>query len=414
MCLTSNNNYKGGTVLRSGFSRLLTVIICITAALAAVMFTRTVIHGSAAESKIYLYYNDRAWTRANHPAHKNDKGVFYAPLTYFVQLDDVKVRINNTLQTFVITRGEHYLSFDIVSGYAANEEKIRIPIRTYEHEGEHYVPMDAVCHYLNLKYEVMTSKYSADIAVRVSNGKEQYTFADLLRRRHPGFLGEVETSTSVRETTAPPVTTPPGTTASPKDSNEPDDTEPPKLPERVIYISVKGALGEYTSSVLEVLNEFDFKATFFVEKDRAGSNTRQLMKLISAGHSLALRASDGDIGSNASADEAIADIEDGNILLARMVKRKTRVWSPPDGVKLSDDAVSALDKMGYTVWTDNVEASNGRKSARERANTMIRGIWNNEVCSLGFEDGEDTAEIMRYVFEFIEQHREACDIRIAA
>jgi len=399
-------------------------VLCFAVAIGAVIFTRVELHGSGSDTHMYLYYNDRAWTRANHPVQVNEKGVYYAPLTFFIQLSDVSARINETLQTFVITRGDRYLSFDIATHYAANQDKIRIPLRTYEHEGERYVPMDAVCYYLDLDFEVITSVYTGDVAVRVTNGQQQYTFSALLRKRHPEFFEDPETTpqtvtTTLKEetTSKPPKVTEPPITQNTAVQSSYETTSPPPVSttadtfeseERVLYLSMKGMLGSHTDDVLDLLYWYSYKATFFVDKEHLCDNIPLLMRVISSGHTLGIY-----VRSANGYDEILAEIEECNAILSRLTKHKTSIWIPGEDVAFSDEDAIRLNADGYTRWSDSVEVDENAADAKAVADGIIADIRSNDVCSIGIRDGDKTVEILEYVLGFTDKYGNVCDIRTA-
>lgn len=404
--------------MRPRILKILSAVICLAVALTSVMLIRTELHGSKAEPKLILYHNDRVWSRSTHPAQVNDKGVYYAPLTFFVQLNEVKARINETLQTFIITHGDLYLSFDIATNNAANQDQIRIPLRTYEYEGERYVPLDAVCYYLELGLEIKTSPYTGDVAIRVTDGNEQFTFPALLRRRHPGFLDDLESSTADADTTRPVTTAPKPVTTRDTEANTTVTTAPPKLTDRIIYITVEDSPGEYTEDILEVLREYNCKATFFVIGSQLPDNISTLMKIVSEGHTLGLHTMNHSGAELTSVDDILADIEAENELLAKITKQKSRLWSAPNGAytlrALNSEARRVIGERGYIVWDSNVNVLGNARSAQTAANDAIRGIWANPVCSLRFVEGEHTAETLRAVLDFINKNADVCDVRVAS
>ena len=68
------------------------VILCLCIAVGAVLLVRTELHGTS--SPPILYYNDRMWSMsARYPAEADENGTYYIPLTVFVQLPTVDVRI---------------------------------------------------------------------------------------------------------------------------------------------------------------------------------------------------------------------------------------------------------------------------------------------------------------------------------
>ncbi len=374
----------------------LSVIICIAVVFSVIAAVRTEISGKS--SSIICYYNDRAWSLSgSYPVEVNTSGVYYVPLTLFVQLPDVTVRINETLQTFIITHGDLYLSFDTVSDFAANQDKIRTPIATYERHGERYVPVEIVCAYLELGFEKVISPATGAAAIRITDGNQEYSFSTLLRRKHPGFYPT--------DTTAPPDTEP----------VTPPITVTPTLTERVVYITVEDSPGEYTDKILDVLDEYGYDATFFVIGSKAEARIETLSRIAAGGHAIALHTMEHDASLLTSADDILSDIEAENELLSKIIKQKSRIWRAPDGgdklPALDSDARRKLSAEGYIVWDANVEipANYGPYSA---ANVLINGIRKNEISVLRFTENANTAATLRRVLDFIKNNSDACEVRV--
>lgn len=370
-------------------------MICIIIVFAAVALVRTELSGTS--SSIICYYNDRAWSLSgSYPVDVNTSGVYYVPLTLFVQLPDVNVRINETLQTFIITHGDLYLSFDTASDFAANQDKIRTPISTYERYGERYVPVEIICAYLELGYEKVISPATGAAAIRITDGNEEYSFSTLLRRKHPGFYPE--------DTTMPQVTTP----------VTPPVIVQPTLTERTVYLTIEDCPGVYTDDILAVLDEYGCKATFFIIGNKAAADIEAVSKIVAGGHTVALHTMSHDTSVLTDGEAILADIEAENELLSRIIKQKSHIWRAPNGSdklpSLTPEVRVMLAAEGYIIWDSNVNVPS-TYSAASAANTAIRGIRNNEAAILRFTDSANTAEALRRVLDFINNNSEACEVR---
>ncbi len=383
--------------MRAKLVKMVSAVVCISIMLCAVLLSQTVIHGT--RNAPILYYNDRSWSLSSRfPAEKDDNGVYYIPLTVFVQLPDVEVRINKTLQTFIITHGDYYLSFDTATGYAANQDKERMPLSTYERQGERYVPAEVACAQLKLGYEKITSPITGEDAIRVTDGHEQYSFITLLRRYEHNFYAESTT---------------PGIIPVPE--TEPtDETARPTLTERVIYITIEDSPGAYTENILHVLSQFGVKATFFVVGDRASQNIELLSKIVAGGHAVALHTMSHNNELLTDADAILTDIEEENALLSRTVKLKSRIWRAPEGSSelpaLTDEVKAAISDNGYVIWDANINVPSGRSSTASQY--AINGIWGNKTSVLRFCENQYTAETLRTVLNYIKKNSEGCELRV--
>ena len=227
--------------MKRRLAKLISAIICAAVALSTVIIMRTDI---SAVSNPLLYYNDRTWPREDNLPIIEKYNLYFVPVTLFEQLRDVNVLINENFNTFMIEHGDKYLTFEVVTDFAVNQDKVRMFIMTYEHYDEYYVPVETVCDMLDLGYETLTSSITGETALRVTDGSQKYTFAECIFRKYPGFfLPETTTEERVTtdETTKPPVTE---TTTQREDE---ETTIPaPVLGERTIYLTIEDSPGDAT------------------------------------------------------------------------------------------------------------------------------------------------------------------------
>ena len=190
--------------MKRRLAKLISAIICAAVALSVVVFMRTDI---SAVSNPLLYYNDRTWPREDNLPIIEKYNLYFVPVTLFEQLRDVNVLINENFNTFMIEHGDKYLTFEVGTDFAVNQDKVRMFIMTYEHYDEYYVPVETVCDMLDLGYETLKSSITGETALRVTGGSQKYTFAECIFRKYPGFfLPETTTKERVTpdETTKPP------------------------------------------------------------------------------------------------------------------------------------------------------------------------------------------------------------------
>lgn len=383
--------------MRAKMLKIMSVFICLCVAFGAVLLVRTELHGTSAPP--ILYYNDRMWSlSARYPAETDENGTYYIPLTVFVQLPSVDVRINDTLQTFIITHGDRYLSFDTATGYAANQDKVRTPIKTYERQGERYVPVEVVCLHLNLNFEKEVSPVDGQVALRITDGHYEYSLKTLLRRKNPGFYPENTDSAAVT----------PQTTAS---SSQPPT---PTLTERTVYITIEDCPGKYTGEILDLLEEYNVKATFFVVGDNVKNDPAVLSQIAAGGHTVALHTMSHSQTELADAEAILRDIDRQNELIYRIIKQKSRVWRAPDGssrlASLTAETLDVLAQNGYIVCDGNVNIPSTYRSSTA-TQTAINGIWANKSAVLRFCEGANTVAALRGVLDYIEENSDVIEVR---
>lgn len=367
--------------------KLLSLTVALFAVITAVFIARVELHGADGHM---VYYNDRPWYSESRLPAEKVHGAIYLPLDVFVQLPTVNVRVNNTLNTFIITHGDKYLSFDVNSGFAANQDRVRMYVATAEYHGERYVPAKTVCTQLGLRYEEMISTSTGEAAVRISDEKATKRFKELVEKYYPEFL-------EIKETT--PVTE--------------DTTEAPVLSERIVYIAIDLSEGTWADDILNVLSKHDCSATFFLRGDSLEASPELLSKIVAMGHELAVGADGKAWDRFNTAEDIVGYIESKNSFLARAVRRKSHIIGLPHdgGVMMKEDAETALNEEGYFAWNANVVVP-ADATAYRGSTAAINGIWQNEVVGIWFAEGRYVTDTLERVLKFIDRNSGVCELRL--
>ncbi len=375
--------------MKKNFAKLLSLAFALLTVMTAVFMARVELHGAEGHM---VYCNDRPWYSESRLPAENVYGAVYLPLDLFVQLPTVNVRVNDTLNTFIITHGDKYLSFDVNSNFAANQDRVRMYIATAEYHGERYVPAKTVCTYLGLRYEEMVSTATGAVAVRVSDERSAKTFYELVKKHYPEFFEPKET---------PPV------------SETKDTTEAPVLSERTLYIAIDLSEGTYADDILQVLSKYNCIATFFLRDESLESSPELLSKIAAAGHELAIGADGSAWDSFGTAEDIVKYIEEKNSFLERAVRRKSHMIGLPHngGLVMKEDAVTSLNGEGYFGWYSNVTVPSDATVYRG-SNIAINGIWRNDVAGIWFAEGRNTKDTLERVLKFIDSNRSACELRL--
>lgn len=381
--------------MKNKIIKLISAVVCTALIFTVTAVVSTVIHGAQSDD-VVLFYNDRAWTLARLPVEQIHN-IYYVPITFMAQLPEVEVRINQTLKTFIITHGERFLSFDMVSDFAVNHNKERMYLKTGEYHNERYVPVDTVCAYLGLGFEQITNQVTGAVALRVTDGHQTEKLEDLAKNKYPSLFSASEAADSSKDTTSqvkPPT---------------------PVVSDRTVYITVEGAPGKYTADILAVLKNYGVKATFFVVGEQMLTGGAILSQIAAGGHTIAL---EGMTASDTTGDKeaVLSDIEAQNELLYTLIKQKSRIRKAPESSVDSeaDTALhAALRDDGYYLWQANVTIPANMRSTRA-ADMAIDGILKNETAVISFEQSAYTASALRTVLNFIKENSDACEIRVVS
>lgn len=359
-----------------------------------------------------IYYNDSTWAREDRSPLKLIDGEYYVPLVLFAQLDDTKVRVNNSLNTFVISHGDLYVSFDASTDIATDKDDNYLYIKTYKLDyGERYVPVKTICEYLGYGFEIFKSEVTGEVAVRITDGTQESDFAALLERYNSTMLETVtETQTEV---TAQRPTEPLSTSARPVVE------QPTKiLGNRIIYITVDVGINAYTGGILDTLAAYDVNATFFVNKKQLTDYPLTLARLIAEGHGIALKPASDTAEAYTDIDAFISELDATNELLYRIYKLKVRTVRADTLAYANTELAEALysdelEQAGYDLWGSTLSRIDGTMQNTSAINEYIDAIWENNTLVLDFGSNASSASVLSGVLSFINEERDKCDVRRA-
>lgn len=385
---------------QSRFCIFAALVLCLTAGL-LLTFAVTAASDGLATTKTgsTLYVNDEPWHKDNVYKMEIIIGEYYVPISLFESFDGYEVTINRTKTEFMIndTRSERYISFntgiDADNHLAQTYDKSGISLKTYRlYGGEIYVPVDLVADTMGLEWTVFTSVAKENVvAVRVCDGTQTQTFADLLRVYDPAML-----TMPVTETT---VTVPEETTVS-----EPQvDTE-----KRIIYLTFEDCPNEYTEKILDILDEYGYRAVFFLEGNALVDYTDTVIRMVAAGHSVGLHTMTGDEAKfEADIASFTAELAEENELLMRILKMKTHLVRAPGGSYTQRFYIDSADKQviedaGYVIWDWNFDSyDSGYYGKSYVASRVIEAIPTLVKSVIRFRTTAVTVQALPTILDFI-------------
>ncbi len=314
-----------------------------------------------------LYCNDEVWYKATIVPLRIYHSV-YVPISVFEQLEGVTVTIYERNNTAMISRSDTlYISFDFTRNSASVKENERFYLMTYTEGGERYVPLVTTCEYLDLQCETHTSVLDGSISARICDGKQTKTFAELLRRYNPAALdGKTE----------PPETTAPSQPIDPVSS--------------ALFLTVDG-LGDGTRipALLDLLEDFDVKAAFFVTPKELEEKENLVLSLLAGGHTL------GFLVEKSGAADALAE---ANERLMERFKQTTRLYRL-QGDEDAEGIHADLRKQGYAHCGWHLDLGMTEDSVRQALIDFRRAVKAEGHLVLRAQpDGFNTVGYLREFF----------------
>ena len=181
-------------------------------------------------------------------------------------------------------------------------------------------------------------------------------------------------------------------------SPDPEDDRP------VVHLTFDSGPGPRTPEFLEVLDQWDAKATFFVIGINARNSPEMLAEIVEHGHALGNHTWSHRDLTQLPPLEALTELTTTNALVAEQVGRVMRCWRPPFGEN-SDElmAIAATAGLSNESWipsgrwdVDTVDWKYGYEFVLERLQTV--GPGDVVLMHGGMNpDPEDLAALMTWL-----------------
>ncbi len=184
----------------------------------------------------------------------------------------------------------------------------------------------------------------------------------------------------------PQTSTEPQDTAAPEQSPAPSET-PDGTGEKYVYLTFDDGPSKNTERILSILEQYDVKATFFVNGREDEDSLARYRKIAEAGHEIAMHSYSHDYAYiYASTDNFIEDLDKIQSLVERITGKKPMVYRFPGGSsnRLSmrrqpmQDFADVLAERGIVYFDWNVDSTDG-----EGSNLPVSQLIENAKKGLG-------------------------------
>ncbi len=253
---------------------------------------------------------------------------------------------------------DHRLTFDISAGTVTDFNGNTESTAALSRSGSIYVPVFYVSSYFGLGCNLLEGSGGYPI-IRLTSGNEVYDndkfitqSKTLVEYRVTQYLSEpstspspsVEVSRPPEETTSPQVSPPPAVTVSPDVQNPPPE-QPPEIDSITVPDTALFLPGESFKTVADSLG--NAPAVFTYDADSLHGSDNNIRAILCAGYPIAMELDLSDVGHALEAAAKFNDTLDG------MTNSKTMLVIAENA---TEEAVDALSKYGFKVWSDTVNA----------------------------------------------------------
>lgn len=136
-----------------------------------------------------------------------------------------------------------------------------------------------------------------------------------------------------------------------KRKKQPSDN---KKPARYVSLTFDDGPSPFTPKILEILNAYNIRATFFVLGEQAKNNPEMIKIMHDAGHLIANHTWNHPDLTKLSTEDVKREINDSNSVIEELTGHRPRLFRPPYG-KTNADVRSSIESTGMTSVLWNVD-----------------------------------------------------------
>lgn len=296
----------------------------------------------------------------------------YVPYSVFVNTTlNIGYIYDQTAAKFTLYKGDMRLAFNMNTGKAYDQKGNSYSKQCVMRNSRVYVPAQFVCGVFGLHFAYLTESELGDI-VRITNESaylDSASFPEAATYLMSTYL-EKYNAANVTTTVQPTVS------ASTRPSVNTGDVN--------IFISFEG-LSEYTGDVLEILEDYDCTATFFVTEQEIREYPDLIRKIAGKGHSIGIKCAE------------LSEYVSAAKLLFQAVRLKTFIITAPVGTDAKE-----IEKEGLVLWQ---HPDGDNTFDKEKLNVSSLNNRINETdrrADLRFECSEGLAEVLKPALSYLQ------------
>ncbi len=304
---------------------------------------------------------------ATIPIVRNNK--YYIPYSLLTNNFNIRSSYSSKENVLYLSNMHDNIKFDIDAG-CAYDKNGKINEAAIIAKGQVFVPLDFICRYLDLSYAYLSD--GPIIRIRDDNIKYPDTFLSVLFESRIKDMREEFLKNFKLPTSEPPT---------------------PETKNATVYLTFDDGPSEYTSSIIDALNVYNYNATFFLIGNRMAQYEDSVRKLYVNGNTVALHSyshsKDDFFSSSAS---MLNELNSTNKMLRRILQTESRLVRVPYGSgteEFAPELRNALLENGYRYWDWTIHANDLDDNATSNR------IYNNITSQLS-KSKRDTEVILMH------------------
>lgn len=171
-------------------------------------------------------------------------------------------------------------------------------------------------------------------------------------------------------------------------------------PEKKVSISFDATWGaERTPKILEILNEYDIKTTYFVTGIWAEEYPDWVMKIAEEGHELGNHTDSHPHLNELSAEQIKDELKNVEEMVLELTGKRTKLFRPPFG-EYNNNVIQTADDLGYKTIQWSIDSLDWKNLSKDNIFQRVTANPHNGAIILFHNDGLNTPDALPDIIEF--------------
>lgn len=177
-----------------------------------------------------------------------------------------------------------------------------------------------------------------------------------------------------------------------------------ETPEKRVAFSFDASWGsEKTPRILEILEDYDLKTTYFITGHWIEEHPEWVEKIVEAGHELGNHTSTHPHLSQLSEKEIRKEVKDLESDIYELTGQETTLFRPPFG-DYNNTVISTLEEMNYKVIQWSIDSLDWKNLSKEAIVERVTGRDHHGAIILFHNDGLHTPDALPEIIEFYQEN----------
>lgn len=191
-----------------------------------------------------------------------------------------------------------------------------------------------------------------------------------------------------------------------KESVDSMNKGPIPRPEKVAYITIDDGPSKYTNQILNILEENDVKATFFMIGSNMENHKKEVIDVTEKGHSVGFHSITHDIKKlYKTPQDTLDEFDKCNNIYSNITGYDSKLIRLPYGSKpyMPQESYELLDKNGYIIWDWNLDTQDWRATTNNIISNVLYYARDKRDLVLLMHEKEQTVNALDSIIKILKE-----------